>query len=81
MALLACVPARAEDLRIAMKGAVDGTDPHQSFSANRMVQLHVYETLLVQDEPLRAHPALAESLAGHRSADLGVHPPPWRQVP
>ncbi len=59
--LALATPARAEDLRIAMKGAVDGADPHQSYSPNRNVQLHVYETLLTQDEHLRPHPLLAES--------------------
>jgi peptide/nickel transport system substrate-binding protein len=66
LALLLCLaalagPAQADDLRVAMKGMVDGADPHQSFSPNRNVQLHVYETLLVQDEHLRPHAGLAES--------------------
>ena len=55
------LPAAAEDLRIAMKGAVDSADPHQSYTPNRMVELHVYETLLTQDGHLRPVAALAES--------------------
>ena len=58
---LLALPAEAAELRVAMKGAVDNPDPHQSYSPNRNVQLHVYETLLPQDEHLRAHPGLAES--------------------
>lgn len=63
LALLAAAPCAvpAQELRIAMKGAVDGADPHQSYSPNRNVQLHVYETLLTQDEHLRPHPLLAVS--------------------
>ncbi len=53
--------AAAQELRVAMKGTVDGADPHQSFSPNRNVQLHVYEPLVFQDEQLRARPGLAES--------------------
>ena len=55
------LPVSAQELRVAMKGMVDGADPHQSFSPNRNVQLHVYETLLVQDEHLRPVAGLAES--------------------
>lgn len=53
--------AAAQELRIAMKGEVDNADPHQSYTPNRMVQLHVFETLLTQDEHLRPHPGLALS--------------------
>ena len=59
--LALALPAAAADLRVAMKGVVDGADPHQSFSPNRNVQLHVYEPLLFQDEHLRPYPGLAES--------------------
>jgi peptide/nickel transport system substrate-binding protein len=59
--LLAARPAWAEDLVIAMKGAVDSPDPHQSYTPNRMVELHVYEPLLVQDGDLHPQPGLAES--------------------
>lgn len=61
MALLAMGPAFGAELRVGMKGAVDNPDPHQSYSPNRNVQLHVYETLLTQDEHLRPQPLLAES--------------------
>ncbi len=54
-------PARAEDLRIAMKGVVDNADPHQSYTPNRNVQIHVYEPLLFQDAQLRPVPGLAQS--------------------
>ncbi|PZW36993.1 peptide/nickel transport system substrate-binding protein [Humitalea rosea] len=53
--------AGAEDLRIGMKAAMDGTDPHQSFTANRMIQMHVYEPLVAQDAFLRPTPGVAES--------------------
>jgi peptide/nickel transport system substrate-binding protein len=59
--LALALPARADELRIGMKGVVDGVDPHQSFSPNRNVQLHVYEPLVFQNEHLRAIPGLAES--------------------
>src|SRR3954451_14265453 len=58
--LALALPARADELRIGMKGVVDGVDPHQSFSPNRNVQLHVYEPLVFQNEHLRATPGLAE---------------------
>ncbi|WP_158743486.1 ABC transporter substrate-binding protein [Acidisphaera sp. L21] len=61
LALLAATPAWADDLRVAMKGVVDNADPHQSYTPNRNVQIHVYEPLLFQDEHLRPHPGLAES--------------------
>ncbi|PZW50923.1 peptide/nickel transport system substrate-binding protein [Humitalea rosea] len=59
--LLAMPMARAENLRIAMKAAVDSSDPHLTFTPNRNVQLHVYETLLTQDDRLIARPQLADS--------------------
>ncbi len=40
---------------------MDGTDPHQSFTANRNIQLHVYEPLVFQDAFLRPVPGVAES--------------------
>lgn len=57
----AAMPVQAQNLRIAMKAAVDSADPHLTFTPNRNVQLHVFETLLTQDENLRAVPGLAES--------------------
>jgi peptide/nickel transport system substrate-binding protein len=32
----------AQELKIAMKASVDSADPHQLFTPNRNVQLHVY---------------------------------------
>jgi peptide/nickel transport system substrate-binding protein len=65
LAFLACalatLPAGAQTLRIGMKAAVDGSDPHQSYSPNRNVQMHVYESLTAQDEYIRPVPQLAES--------------------
>jgi peptide/nickel transport system substrate-binding protein len=58
---LAAAPAGAQTLRIGMKAAVDGSDPHQSYSPNRNVQMHVYESLVHQDGNLRPIPGLAES--------------------
>jgi peptide/nickel transport system substrate-binding protein len=58
---LAALPAAAQTLRIGMKAAVDGSDPHQSYSPNRNVQMHVYESLVDQDATLRPVPGLAES--------------------
>lgn len=52
---------QAQQLRIAMKAAVDSSDPHLTFTPNRNVQLHVFETLLTQDERLMARSGLAES--------------------
>jgi peptide/nickel transport system substrate-binding protein len=61
--LLLCfvAPAWADELRIGMKGMVDGADPHQSYTPNRNVQYHVYEPLVFQDAQLRPYPGLAES--------------------
>jgi peptide/nickel transport system substrate-binding protein len=58
---LAALPASAQTLRIGIKAAVDGADPHQSYSPNRNVQMHVYESLTSQDEFLRPIPGVAES--------------------
>jgi len=52
--------AGAEDLRIGMKAAMDGTDPHQSYTPNRMIQLHVYEPLVFQDAFLHPIPGVAD---------------------
>lgn len=56
---LAASPAPAQELRVGMKAAVDGSDPHQSYSPNRNVQLHVYEPLVSQDDHQRPIPGLA----------------------
>ncbi len=58
---LAASPAAAQTLRIGMKAAVDGSDPHQSYSPNRNVQMQVYESLTFQNEFLQPGPGLAES--------------------
>jgi peptide/nickel transport system substrate-binding protein len=60
-ALLAATPLAAQTLRIGIKAAVDGSDPHQSYSPNRNVQMHVYESLTTQDEFIRPVPGVAES--------------------
>ncbi len=61
--LLAAVaaPAGAQDLRIGFKAAVDGSDPHQNYTPNRNVQLHVWEPLVLQDEFLKPIPGAASS--------------------
>ncbi|WP_342364350.1 ABC transporter substrate-binding protein [Terrarubrum flagellatum] len=61
VALAAPAFASAQDLRIAMKAAVDSADPHQLFTPNRNVQQHVFEPLIFQDEHLKPLPGLAES--------------------
>jgi peptide/nickel transport system substrate-binding protein len=53
--------AWAQELRIAMKGAVDSADPHLLFTTNRNVQIHVYEPLVFQDRFLKSIPGLAEN--------------------
>jgi peptide/nickel transport system substrate-binding protein len=60
-AMLAAAPAAAQELRIGMKAQVDGADPHQLYTPNRNLQLHVYEPLLWQDERLHPQPRLATS--------------------
>lgn len=61
LAVLAAAPVSAQTLRIGMKASVDGSDPHQSYSPNRNVQMHVYESLVNQDQYLQPVPGLAES--------------------
>lgn len=51
----------AQTLRIGMKAAADGSDPHQSYSPNRNIQMHVYESLVFQDQNLWPVPGIAES--------------------
>jgi peptide/nickel transport system substrate-binding protein len=60
-ALLASTPVSAQELRIGMKAQVDGADPHQLYTPNRNVQLHVWEPLAWQDERLHPVPRLATS--------------------
>jgi len=59
--MLLATPLAAQELRIGMKAAVDGSDPHQSFSPNHNVQLQVYEPLVFQDALQRPISGLAES--------------------
>jgi peptide/nickel transport system substrate-binding protein len=58
---LGALPSSAQTLRIGMKAAIDGSDPHQSYSPNRNVQMHVYESLVFQDETMHPVPGLAEA--------------------
>ncbi len=55
------VPAVGQELRIGFKAAVDGSDPHQNYTPNRNVQLHVYEPLVFQDEFMRPLPGAASA--------------------
>jgi peptide/nickel transport system substrate-binding protein len=61
LAFALALPAGAQELRIGMKAQVDGADPHQLYTPNRNVQLHVYEPLAWQDERLHPVPRLATS--------------------
>ena len=58
---VAGAPALAQDLRIALKAAVDNADPAQLYTPNRNVHLQVYEPLVGQDERSRLLPGLAAS--------------------
>ena len=60
-ALLAAIPAAAQDLRIGFKAAVDNADPAQLYTPNRNVHLQVYEPLIRQDAQSRLLPGLARS--------------------
>lgn len=53
--------AIAQELKIGVKAAIEGADPHQLYSPDRNIQLHVYEALVAQDEHIRPKPGLAES--------------------
>lgn len=59
--LAAPAPALAQELRIGMKAAVDSADPHLTYTPNRNVGLHVFETLTDLDPTLRPVPGLAAS--------------------
>jgi peptide/nickel transport system substrate-binding protein len=61
LALSLAQPASAQELRIGFKAAVDGADPHQNYTPNRNVQLHVWEPLVFQDEFMRPLPGAASS--------------------
>jgi peptide/nickel transport system substrate-binding protein len=59
MYLSICAAAAAQDLRIGFKSEVSSADPHVLNGQNRNVWLHVYESLVGQDESLRPVPQLA----------------------
>ncbi|GGC42958.1 ABC transporter substrate-binding protein [Siccirubricoccus deserti] len=59
--LMLATPAAAQELRIGMKAAVDSADPHLTYTPNRNVGLHVFETLTDLNPTLRPVPGLAES--------------------
>ena len=67
-------PASAQTLRIGMKAAVDGSDPHQSYTPNRNVQMHVYESLVNQDQYLQPAAGPRGILARRRRHHLGIPP-------
>lgn len=54
-----CAAANAQDLRIGFKAEVSAADPHVLNAQNRNVWMHVYESLVGQDELLRPVPQLA----------------------
>lgn len=57
--LLLGASAQAQELRIGMKAAIDGADPHLLFTPSRNVELHIYDPLLWQDERMQPKPWLA----------------------
>lgn len=59
--LMSSVVAQSNELTFAMAASVDGSDPHQSFTANKNVQIFVYESLTMNDENSDIVPLLAES--------------------
>jgi peptide/nickel transport system substrate-binding protein len=59
--LLFATPVAAQELRIGMKAAVDSADPHLTYTPNRNVGLHVFETLTDLDPTLRPIRNLAHS--------------------
>jgi peptide/nickel transport system substrate-binding protein len=63
-------PVTAQELRIGFKAAVDGSDPHQNYTPNRNVQLHVWEPLVFQGEFMRPLPGAA-------SAWRNIDPTTW----
>jgi peptide/nickel transport system substrate-binding protein len=58
---MAATAGSAQTLRIGYKAAVEGADPHIAYTPNRNLQLHVWDTLLAQDDTLRPIPSLATS--------------------
>lgn len=61
LVLALCAAAQAAELRIGFKSEVTSADPHVLNGQNRNVWMHVYESLVAQDERLRPVPALATS--------------------
>lgn len=59
--LALCAWAHAAELRIGFKSEVTSADPHVLNGQNRNVWMHVYESLVGQDERLRPVPLLATS--------------------
>ena len=59
--------------------AVDGSDPHQSYSPNRNVQMQVYESLTFQNENLLPVPGLAETwrVVDDNTWEFRLRPTPW----
>jgi peptide/nickel transport system substrate-binding protein len=51
--------ARAQDLRIGVRAALDTADPASSYSPNRNITLQIYEPLLLQDASLKPVAGLA----------------------
>ncbi len=70
LALVLAQSAAAQELRIGFKAAVDGADPHQNYTPNRNVQLHVWEPMVFQDEFMRP-------VAGAASSWRVVDPTTW----
>lgn len=62
MALVAAVPAMAEDLVIGLRAGPDSIDPHWSTLGSQAEALrHIYDTLVDVDENLQLKPGLAVS--------------------
>jgi peptide/nickel transport system substrate-binding protein len=61
LALALAQPLAAQDLRIGFKAQVDSADPHQNYTPNRNVQLHVWEPMVFQDEFMRPVPGAASA--------------------
>jgi peptide/nickel transport system substrate-binding protein len=51
--------ARAQDLRIGVRAALDTADPASSYSPNRNITLQIFEPLLLQDATLKPVAGLA----------------------
>jgi peptide/nickel transport system substrate-binding protein len=60
-ACLVSITALGADLKIGFKADITSADPHVAGAANRNIWVHVYESLVRQDEQLRPKPGLAVS--------------------